>query len=64
MHLRIVGSVCFVHIPDCKRNKMDKKATKGYLVGYDGDELYRECMEQHKVIVSRDVIFKKTLRLQ
>ncbi|KMQ81501.1 retrovirus-related pol polyprotein from transposon tnt 1-94 [Lasius niger] len=40
-HLRIIGSVCYVHIPIQKRRKMDEKAIKGYLVGYDGDERYR-----------------------
>jgi hypothetical protein len=62
-HLRIVGSVCFVHIPDCKRRKMDKKAVKGFLVGYDGDERYRVYIkEEHKVILSRDVVFQETVK--
>lgn len=41
---------------------MDKKAQKGYLVGYDGDERYRiYIIEEHKVILSRDVKFEETL---
>lgn len=57
-HLRIISSTCFVHIPSQRRKKMDKKATKGYLVGYDGDERYRIWIkEDHKVILSRDVKF-------
>lgn len=59
-HLRIIGSVCYSHIPDQKRHKMNKKAFKGYLIGYDGDERYRIWLkEQYKVIFSRDVIFQE-----
>ncbi|KAF2904116.1 hypothetical protein ILUMI_02069 [Ignelater luminosus] len=43
-HLRIIGSVCSAHIPTQKRQKMDKKAIKGYLVGYDG-----QCKEHVKL---------------
>lgn len=59
-HLRVIGSTCFAHIPVQKRRKMDRKAIKGYLVGYDGDERYRIwTKEDHRVILSRDVIFKE-----
>jgi len=47
-HLRIVGSVCFAHIPDQRRHKMDKKANKGYLVGFDGDERYRIWLKEER----------------
>ena len=41
---------------------MDAKAEKGYLVGYDGDERYRIYIkEKNKVILSRDVSFKRSL---
>ncbi|KFM59342.1 Retrovirus-related Pol polyprotein from transposon TNT 1-94, partial [Stegodyphus mimosarum] len=59
-HMRIIGSTCYVHIPVQKRRKMDKKATKGYLLGYDGDERYRIYIkETSTVICSRDVIFEE-----
>lgn len=59
-HMRIIGSVCYAHIPVQKRKKMDKKATKGYLVGYDGNERYRIYIkETGTVICSRDVIFEE-----
>jgi hypothetical protein len=42
---------------------MDKKAKKGYLIGYDGDERYRVYIkEERSVIVSRDVVFNEKLR--
>lgn len=57
-HMRIIGSICYAHIPPQKRRKMDKKAIKGYLVGYDGDERYRIYVrERRAVICSRDVVF-------
>ena len=59
-HLRIIGSTCYTHIPVQKRKKMDRKAVKGYIVGYDGDERYRIYIkEQNKVILSRDVKFQE-----
>lgn len=58
--MRIIGSICYAHIPVQKRRKMDKKATKGYLVGYDGDERYRIYIKETRtVICSRDVIFEE-----
>ncbi|GBN60813.1 hypothetical protein AVEN_256849-1 [Araneus ventricosus] len=59
-HMRIIESVRYAHIPVQKRNKMDKKATKGYLVEYDGDERYRIYIkEKGMVICSRDVVFEE-----
>jgi hypothetical protein len=59
-HMRIIGSVCYAHVPVQKRRKMDKKATKGYLLGYDGDERYRIYVkETSTVICSRDVVFEE-----
>ena len=59
-HLRIIGSICYAHIPAQRRRKIDKKAVKGYLVGYDGDERYRIWLkEENKIILSRDVIFQE-----
>ena len=33
-HIRIFGSIAFVHIPDEKRQKLDPKSKKCILVGY------------------------------
>ncbi|GAB0089493.1 secreted RxLR effector protein 161-like [Sergentomyia squamirostris] len=59
-HLRIIGCECFFWIPDQKRRKMDAKAGKGYLVGYDNDERYR-IYSSGKVILTRDVKFVEKL---
>lgn len=58
--LKIFGTECFVHIPVEKRKKLDKKAIKGYLVGYHenfkGYRVYVPSLRD--VVVSRDVLFK------
>lgn len=59
-HLRIIGSTCYAHVPGERRRKMDMKAIKGYLVGYDGEERYRIYVkEDSKIITSRDVKFQE-----
>jgi transposase InsO family protein len=58
-HLRIIGCNAFVHIPKQKRKKMNKKAIKGRLVGYDEDG-YRVWITDGKrntLVRSRDVTF-------
>src|SRR5436190_120641 len=57
-HLRIIGSECFVHVPKQKRKKMNKKAIKGILVGYDNFG-YRVWTGGSKMLRSRDVIFNE-----
>lgn len=34
-HLKVFGCICYVHIPDEKRRKLDPKAEKCVGVGYD-----------------------------
>jgi len=60
-HLKIFGTECFVHIPKQKRQKLDAKSVRGYLVGYCGDkDGYRVYVPKHNdVIISRDVMFKE-----
>ena len=61
--MKIFGTECFVHVPKHKRQKLDAKSRKGYLVGYCGDkDSYRIYMpECNDVVISRDVIFKEEL---
>lgn len=61
-HLRIVGSECYVHVPSQKRKKMDSKAIKGHLIGYDTEERYRIYIKENQsVILSRDVTFNEQI---
>lgn len=59
-HLRVVGTTCYVHVPDQKRRKLDKKSLKCILIGYDGDDNYRVWHQNsNSVYRSRDVVFDK-----
>jgi Reverse transcriptase (RNA-dependent DNA polymerase)./Integrase core domain. len=57
--LRSFGCECYVFVQDHKRRKIEKKARKGILVGYDLDSpSYRIFLpEQNDVISSGNVIF-------
>uniref|UniRef100_A0A2N9G770 Integrase catalytic domain-containing protein n=1 Tax=Fagus sylvatica TaxID=28930 RepID=A0A2N9G770_FAGSY len=58
-HLRVFGSIAYVHVPDQERSKLDDKSEKYVFIGYDpsskGYKLYNPSTK--KVIVSRDVEF-------
>ena len=60
-HLKVFGCVAYAHMPDMKRQKMDKKAEKLRFIGYStrskGYRLFNEMTR--KVIVRRDVIFNE-----
>ena len=60
-HLRVFGCVAYAHIPDCHRNKLDKKAKKFRFVGYSlNSKGYRLMNEKTiKVVISRDVVFNE-----
>lgn len=60
-HLRVIGCTAYVHIPAQCRKKMDSKAVKGVLVGYEGDDGYRIYVQEgNKSYRSRDVVFDET----
>ena len=58
-NLRVFGCVCYVHVPDSQRRKLDAKAHKAIFIGYPpcvkGYKLYD--LEKRKFVVSRDVQF-------
>lgn len=57
-HMKVFGSICYVHIPDEKRKKWDDKSRRGIFVGYcsqtKGYRVY--LLEEDKLNISRDVI--------
>jgi len=64
-HLRVVGTTCYVHVPDQKRKKLDKKSLKCVLIGYDGDDNYRVWhQDSNYVMRSRDVWFNEEILLK
>ncbi|KAI0503926.1 hypothetical protein KFK09_014872 [Dendrobium nobile] len=62
-HLRVFGNISFVHVPDQKRRKLDKKYKKCVFVGYSESskayKLYDPITK--KVVVNRDVRFEESL---
>ncbi|GKA50384.1 retrovirus-related pol polyprotein from transposon TNT 1-94, partial [Tanacetum coccineum] len=60
-HLRVFGSIAYVHVPSQKRSKLDDRSEKHVFVGYDkqskGYKLYNPVTR--KVVVSRDVEFEE-----
>ena len=58
IHLRILGSAAYIHVPKEKRTKLDTYSHKGILVGYGGTNQYRVWdLTRKDVVVSRDVRF-------
>ena len=62
-HLRIFGSVAFVHIPKVNRRKLDPKSIKCFFVGYAINQKAYRCWSptERKIKISRDVIFDEQI---
>src|ERR1044072_8636729 len=56
-HLRIFGSLCYRHIPEVRRSKLDGRSETLVLVGYHCTGAYR-LLNPHteKITISRDVV--------
>ncbi|KAH9805142.1 hypothetical protein KPL71_002337 [Citrus sinensis] len=57
--LRIFGCLCFTHVPQISRDKLDKRALPGIFIGYNSvAKAYKVFQPQTgKIIISRDVHF-------
>jgi len=60
-HLRVFGCICYVHVPDEKRRKLDDKAVKCIFVGYSTEKKGFKCWDPDckKLLVSRNVVFNE-----
>src|SRR5205814_900105 len=57
-HLKIIGSMAYIHVPKEKRMKLDTHSHKGILVGYGGTNQYKVWdLTKNDTVVSRDVVF-------
>ncbi|CAL9026855.1 unnamed protein product [Prunus brigantina] len=60
-HLRVFGSLCYAHVPNPQRQKLDLASKRCVFLGYGscekGYRLYNITTE--KVIISRDVVFNE-----
>jgi hypothetical protein len=61
-HLRIFGSLVFVHVPKENKTKLDPSGKNGIFVGYnDTSKAYKIYILDHeKVEISRDVTFDES----
>jgi hypothetical protein len=57
--LKIFGSICFVHVPQIKTDKLDKKAMSGIFGGYSTvSKAYKVYHSQiQKMTIIKDVHF-------
>ena len=55
-HLKVFGSICYKHVPDSRRKKLEVKSEAMILVGYHNTGAYR-LLDPHskKIAISRDV---------
>lgn len=64
-HLRVLGSIAYVHIPKERRiasNKFAPRAEKGVLVGFEGNHIYRVWVPtraRNKIVRSSSVRFNE-----
>ncbi|CAL2257239.1 unnamed protein product [Prunus armeniaca] len=58
-HMKVFGSLCYVHVPAELRHKLEPKSTKGVFVGYAICEKGYRVFDPifNKLILSRDVTF-------
>jgi len=56
-HLCVFGSKCFIKVPDETRTKLNYKALKCHLIGFEGDSIYVVVDPNKKRLQSRNVIF-------
>lgn len=62
-HLRIFGSEAFVHIPKQFTRKLDVRARKTILVGYEGDSANYRVYDpaSKRISITRDVTFRERI---
>ena len=61
-HLRVFGSIAYVHIPDDTRQELDPKFEKCILVGYSLEQKGYKCYNPttRKARTRRDVVFDES----
>jgi hypothetical protein len=53
---KFFGSISFVHVPQVKQDKLDKKKISRIIVGYSlVSKAYKIYLQTHKMIITRDV---------
>ena len=62
-HLRVFGSIAYVHVPKEKRRKLDAKAEKCILVGCSDEQKGYKCYNPRtkQALVIRDIVFDESV---
>lgn len=56
-HQRIFGSVCYKHVPNERRNKLDDKSETFILIGYHPTSAYKlYSLEKNQVMIGRYIL--------
>ncbi|KAL0320406.1 UNVERIFIED_CONTAM: hypothetical protein Sradi_5302100 [Sesamum radiatum] len=60
-HLRVFGSICYVHVPEQQKTKFDDRSKKMVFLGYDESSKGYKCFNliARKVVICRDVEFEE-----
>ena len=60
-YFRVFGCVSHVHIPDCKRTKLDDKSVRCVFLGVSEESKAYRLYDpiSQKIIISRDVVFEE-----
>ena len=60
-HLKVFGCIAYAHIPDNKRQKLDKKSEKLRFVGYCKESKEYRLLDEtnSQVVIRHDVIFNE-----
>lgn len=58
-HMRSIGTICFVHVPNSQRKKLEATAIEGILIGYgDSKMFYRVYYPKKRIVrIVKDVRF-------
>lgn len=60
-HFRVFGCLCYIHVPEQKRHKLEEKSEKGIFLGYSsqskGFQIFN--LETQQLVTSKDVQFDK-----
>jgi hypothetical protein len=55
-HLKIFGSLCYKHVPDVRRSKLDDKSESMIFTGYHSTGAYKLCNPRiNNLMLSRDL---------
>jgi hypothetical protein len=62
-HLRVFGSLAYVHVSKSQRSKLEAKSIKCMMVGYDDWSKAYRCFDpkEKKLLINKDVVFNERI---